>query len=79
MKYSFLGSVLAVLFSLSSVNAYTVSGAKVLLLKKGKFAVTGVPSSYNTVTVLLSNVDTTQSLTAKIVSSFITTFYQKLG
>lgn len=52
MKYSFLGSAIAVLFLLSSVNAYTVtgfvksdegnavSGAKALLLNKGKSAIT---------------------------------------
>ena len=52
MKYSFLGSVIAVLFLLSSASAYTVtgvvksdegkavSGADVLLLNKGKSATT---------------------------------------
>lgn len=52
MKYSFLGSAMAVLFLLSSVNAYTVtgfvksdegnavSGANALLLNKGKSAIT---------------------------------------
>src|SRR5574344_171228 len=58
MKYSFFGSVMGVLFLLSSVNAYTVSGvvksnegiavpgAKVLLLKRGMYAMTGVNGEF---------------------------------